>query len=507
VRKNSKKPTSDCGRLPDGLLATLVSCLIGLLLLTVPTAASANNLTIKKISIGGVGTFGFASSGTSAIPSFSLTTLAENTPVSSGVIPFNNSNPGTYTFTETMPSVGWTLTSVACDGDLTGSVINSAGVAQITKLGSTGPNGGSGVCTFVNNFSTKTNSTGDTIRNFINRRLDLLASDEPDRARLQRRFDRPQQPTVSLKDEPPMKLGSDDSSSSRLSFSTSLSQIAQGNGQMKLGARDGVIVAPAYPQAPGVDVWTEGHFQRWKDDLGGGDDSGNFGILYVGADYLVNRWILIGALVQFDWMDDGSHKLNTDVSGNGWMAGPYISFKLKDNILFDARGAWGQSDNEISPLGTYKDSFDTDRWLAKANVTGNWFVKGLRISPSAGVIYVEETQHSYVDALGSTIDTQSVHIGRLTFGPEFGYAIQRPDGMVLEPHVSFTGMWDFDKDSTATIDGLAISTDDFRVKVEGGLIVLATNGVSGRATLSYDGIGTNDLTAWGGQLWLSVPWN
>jgi outer membrane autotransporter protein len=348
------------------------------------------------------------------------------------------------------------------------------------QSGNLSPGEATGNCTFVNKLEKA--KTTDTIRNFLNRRIDLLASNEPDRARLQRRFDRMQQPTGSLKDEPPMKLGSADGGG--LSFSTSLSQVAQANGQMKLGARDGVILAPPYPQVPGVDVWAEGHFQRWKDDLGGGDRSGNFDILYVGADYLVNPWILIGALVQFDWMDDGSQKLNTDVSGNGWMAGPYISFKLADNILFDARGAWGQSSNEISPVGTYKDSFDTDRWLAKANVTGNWFVKGLRISPSAGVIYVEETQHSYVDTLGSTIDSQSVHIGRLTFGPEFGYAIQRPDGMVLEPHVSFTGMWDFDKDSTATVDGLTTSTDNFRVKVEGGLIVCAINGVSARATLS-----------------------
>ena len=131
------------------------------------------------------------------------------------------------------------------------------------------------------------------------------------------------------------------------------------------------LVSPYYAQNPGLDVWAEGHFQRWEDDQAGGDRSGNFGILYLGADYLLSPSILVGALVQFDWMDDQSKVVGTDVNGNGWMAGPYISFKLAPNILFDARGAWGQSDNEISPLGTYTDSFDTDRWLAKANLTGN----------------------------------------------------------------------------------------------------------------------------------------
>lgn len=365
--------------------------------------------------------------------------------------------------------------------------------------------------------------TREVIRNFINRRIDLLASNEPDRARIQRRFERPQQ-TTSLKDDGPMKLsGEAENGNSRFSFATSISQMAQSNaaaaqqkmaaarkdGQMNLGATDDgrTPVIPAYPQVPGIDVWVEGHFQKWNDDTLGGDRSGKFGILYVGADYLVNPWILIGALVQFDWMDDKSSVLSTDVSGRGWMAGPYVTLKLSDNIMLDARGAWGQSDNDIRPFNTYQDSFDTDRWLVKANLTGNWYVDHLRISPSVGVIYVEEEQHAYVDSLGASIASQSAHIGRLTFGPEFGYAFQRPDGVIIEPHAAFTGMWDFDKDETVSMGGLTASTDDFRVKVEGGLMVRATDGSSARATLSYDGIGANNFDAWGGQLWLSIPLN
>ncbi len=407
-------------------------------------------------------------------------------------------------------------------------VVTAADVTNLCFDNTATATGNNGMTVLTANASAqvclKPDKTKETIRNFLNRRVDLLASNEPDRARMQRRFDRPQQPAGSLKDEPPMKLsGSAENGRSEFSFATSLSQIAQANaaashakmaaarpdGQMNLGAADDgrTPMIPAYPQVPGVDVWVEGHFQKWDDDLGTSDNSGRFGILYVGADYLVSPWILVGALVQFDWMDDESKKLNTDVSGNGWLAGPYVTLKLSDNIMFDARGAWGQSDNDISPFGTYTDSFDTDRWLAKANLTGNWYAGALRISPSVGVIYVEETQHAYVDSLGFTIDSQSVHIGRLTFGPEFGYAIQSSDGTIIEPHVSFTGMWDFDKDSTATVGGLTTSRDDFRVKVEGGLMVRATDGLSARATVSYDGIGSDDLNAWGGQLWLSVPLN
>jgi predicted regulator of Ras-like GTPase activity (Roadblock/LC7/MglB family) len=59
-------------------------------------------------------------------------------------------------------------------------------------------------------------------------------------------------------------------------------------------------------------------------------------------------------------------------AGNGWMVGPYVGIQLSKNLIFDARAAWGQSDNQVNPIGLYTDSFSTDRMLARANLTGNW---------------------------------------------------------------------------------------------------------------------------------------
>jgi outer membrane autotransporter protein len=377
--------------------------------------------------------------------------------------------------------------------------------------------------------------TKEVIRNFLDRRVDLLASNEPDRARILRRFNRqPTEPTGSIKDGP-MKLGgSSEGGYSRFNFATSLSQMrahaasvaADKSRQadaaastdasrawtvpglapaMKLGAGPN---APAYAVPTSkFDLWMEGHFQRWDDDAGNADRSGKFGILYVGADYLLTPRLLIGALIQLDWMDDTSRKLNSVVSGNGWMAGPYLSAKLTENILFDIRGAWGTSDNTVNPFGTYSDKFETERWLAKANLTGNWHFGRLRFTPSVGIIFVEETQKAYVDSLGATIPEQTSSIGRMTFGPEFGYAIDAGNGTIVEPHISFTGMWDFDKNARTSVGGMLVSNDDFRVKVEGGVIVRAASGLAFRTTVSYDGLGSDNFGAWGGQAWLSLPLN
>ena len=121
----------------------------------------------------------------------------------------------------------------------------------------------------------------------------------------------------------------------------------------------------------GWDVWFEGHYTHFWDDNFDADRSGNLGVAYLGADYLIQPGVLLGVLFQYDTMRDTSDTYGSKVSGHGWMVGPYTSIQLTDNLLFDARAAWGESYNDINPLGFYTDTFDTERWLIRGNLTGN----------------------------------------------------------------------------------------------------------------------------------------
>ena len=49
---------------------------------------------------------------------------------------------------------------------------------------------------------------------------------------------------------------------------------------------------------------------------------GHFGVDYLGADYVVNRNLLIGALVQWDIMEQRSNSEVFAIKGQGWIAGP-----------------------------------------------------------------------------------------------------------------------------------------------------------------------------------------
>jgi len=76
------------------------------------------SVTIKKRTLNGTGAFDFAATtvpgGQGAIAGFTETTNAVNTP--SAGMTLTNLVPGDYTFTETPPVPGWTLTGLSCTG-------------------------------------------------------------------------------------------------------------------------------------------------------------------------------------------------------------------------------------------------------------------------------------------------------------------------------------------------------------------------------------------------------
>jgi outer membrane autotransporter protein len=141
----------------------------------------------------------------------------------------------------------------------------------------------------------------------------------------------------------------------------------------------------------------------------------------------------------------------------------------------------------------------------RGNLTGNWNFGDWRFTPSVSVARIEEDQQAYIDSLGISIPGQNVALGRVTFGPEIAYRYFASDGSAIEPMVSLQGLWDFEKPDVLTIGDEIVGPDDFRGKVEAGVMFSMPDGASVRATGNYDGIGSNDFRAYGGQLWVNLP--
>ena len=352
--------------------------------------------------------------------------------------------------------------------------------------------------------------TNAVIKRFMTHQVKGLLDDEPDRARFLRRF------PGSLWGGGPGGTGSpfnvsQSESGNQIAFSTSLSQMRQAvasaddkpldDKAMTLGSA-ALYERPGPAPYKGIDVWTEGHFSSY-DDTSGAD--GDFDILYVGADYALTRNWLVGVLGQFDWTKEHTKADGSNADGNGWMVGPYVSGRLDEHLFFDWRAAWGSSNNSVSPFGTYSDSFDPDRWLTTARLTGNWYSGNWRLTPSVQVKYGQESSDAYTDSLGFRIKGQDVSLGQVEFGPEFAYRWLLDGGTVVEPQLALYGVWNFNQ-GTLLVNNTFYTPDDFTGRLEGGAQVYLPSGWSFRGTAAYDGIGA-DYSAVTGKVWLNIPLN
>lgn len=446
------------------------------------------SINIVKNATGGDDTFSF----TSTVPgagTFDLTTAGGTASRN-----FASLNPGTYTFIETNLPADWNLTTLSCAGDAGGAPTT---FDLATRTASVGLDSGEAItCTYGNTLSP---AVPNPIRPFLAHRLTFLA-DGPDRHRIFRRitssFWGDTGGNNSAGSSGPFALvGNGDDNNMQMSVATSLLDLsrtyAQANG-----------TADQLP-TPGVDVWLEVHYSEFEDEGSGGARSdGHFGVAYLGVDYLVTPSVLVGVLGQIDWGEEDSN-LGSEIDGIGGMAGPYLSARLTPNLFFTTRAAYGISENEVSPIGTYTDDFSTDRWLASAELTGNWNVGNFRITPGTTVTYLQEDQHGYTDSRGVAIPSQTVSLGQVTFGPEVAYRFVG-DRFTWEPHLSVTGIWDFDDDD-GIVAGLIATDDDFRARMKAGVLAQAAGGASFRIVGTLEGVGNGGYDAYGAQAWLSIP--
>ncbi len=397
---------------------------------------------------------------------------------------------------------GWRLKSVSCGGDLDdGSRVDLANRQVTIDLDSSE----SIVCTFLNvrDEAYVRARTKAVIGNFMSRRADQLTANDPDLVDRLRG-------TVSGGNASPFDFtASGTRKSHQMSFGIGLNQIraAQRANQAKRIANLGGVqaVVPGRPSFADskLDVWAAG---RWASSET--DETGHsIGLVYLGLDYRFTPGLLVGVMAQHDWADEKDDREQFAVKGRGWLAGPYVVARLGRNAIFDGRVAWGQSRNKVNPLGSYEDTFNTERWLARARLTGDFQWGEVSFMPHVGVIYFSETQKAYRDSLGIAIPGQTVSLGRLTFGPRFKYNMSLADGTVIVPEFGVKGIWDFDKaDRFDLTTGLATGEGgDLRARVEAALTVQMTNGWSLQGEGFYDGLGAGGYQSYGGGVNLRLP--
>jgi len=513
-------------------------------------AVTANGTIALRVVADGDATFAF-SSPTSGL-NLSLTTSGGS--AQSAAISLN---AGTYNVTAALPS-GFGLTSVTCsDSDSSGSVSTASASIVLSPSEAV-------TCTFSAVNSRK--QTAQQIARFMARRNDALLSNGPDTDRQVDRlieYDRGAQPangaafgstapseaasrlagafsrfepgrprtranlgpqighSTELDDlaEPmsggghvPFRFMGNTDEALQFSFSTSLAQLrrfaadAQAKKEQSVASDSSAFSggkAPAAVYRPSAfDVWVDFKYSSFRDDRIALDNGGRFQAIFVGADLIVNRNLLVGAYVQFDDMTQNSS--TSRIGGKGWMVGPYATLRLSENLFLQGRAAWGRSNNYVSPYLTYEDEFGSERWLVASSLKGRWTYGAWEIRPTATIAYIEDRSKEYIDSLGVTIPSVLATLGQAKAGTEFRYRHVTENGNAIEPRFGIEAIYNFIGGGTS-VDGVDAGPNGVRGKVEAGICFQAPTGMSLDFSVAYDGIGASNFQSVTGRAVARIP--
>ena len=157
------------------------------------------------------------------------------------------------------------------------------------------------------------------------------------------------------------------------------------------------------------DVWVEGKWLKFDTDVA----PSSLGLFFIGADYRISNSLTFGVLAQFDRANGNEEQADTGIDSSGWMVGPYVVARLSENLVLDGRLSWGQSDLDIGPAESQVgNSFKTERWLAKGQLTGDFKLGRVFLSPLASILFYQEDAR-----LSAGLDAApDVSLARLTFG-------------------------------------------------------------------------------------------
>jgi outer membrane autotransporter protein len=373
---------------------------------------------------------------------------------------------------------GYALTGLTCSDDDSTTDL-SARTANIRLAP-----GEDVTCTF--DLVNSREAASDAIRTALVARSQLILASEPD---LQRRIDRLNKQVRSGSGA--SIAGLTLPGSNKVGLSASLSETSKSvSGSLLAANADGVLKGQldGATKSGKIDVWGEAQIQ----DFNFQGEDGDFSILHMGADYLVSDNLLVGALVSIDDFRYGDVDQAGYVSGDGFLAGPYATAKLGENLYIDGRAAWGSSDNTVNPLGNFSDDFDTNRAFYAGTITGDWTFKNkLSVRPELSVKHLSESQNSYTDALGVVIPEQTIGLGELAFGPRLSKPITLGRKWIMTPYGEAKGIYNFGSDAKDILQ------NDTRLRLEGGADWSSINGVRIGLSGFTDGIGSDDLESYG----------
>jgi len=256
----------------------------------------------------------------------------------------------------------------------------------------------------------------------------------------------------------------------------------QGSGVLSVQATrgQGSLSFSTRPDSP---VWAQ-LSASWSQS---GTTQDRYAHLAMGRHIALTPSLSFGGMLQLDHI--GFRDGLASITGNGWLAGPYLVGSHPEHPLyFSARALVGQTWNQHSPLGTYTNSVTTRRALFGVTVAGDVPWRTATLTPSLQASYTTDRQASYTDALNNLIPAQSVSMADLTLGIDASVPIEMQRGsLTLRGGLSLV----YSQSTSTGAAALVVpATEGGRGSLRLGLDYVSDAGGEWGLDLKYDGLGT-----------------
>lgn len=253
-----------------------------------------------------------------------------------------------------------------------------------------------------------------------------------------------------------------------------LPQVMAATGTRQVSASLAAIeAATGNMQQNRFDIWMDGTFGL----LNTGSTEARSMAFSFGADYLVTSDVLLGGFIQLDSVDQWARTGPSKASASGWLAGPYLSARLSDQLFLDLLAGYGTARNRVSPLGTFEDSFSSSRYLLSATLSGQIEMDDWTFEPRAQLSYFSETSGSYTDSLGTVVSGSSVGLGQLSVGPGVRYKLLDDGSVSIETGLRLDGVFNLSSATSSAPQGRVEA--DMRFGFDTGTSLSLTGTMSG----------------------------
>ncbi len=219
-------------------------------------------------------------------------------------------------------------------------------------------------------------------------------------------------------------------------------------------------------------TWIDGTYTHIKDSHPVSGYEGPQNSVIVATDYQLTDRVIAGLLYNYNNSDVRNLFQPGDSRTKTHGIGPYVGVVLTDNLVFDASVVVNWTDN-FGKDATDIARYESDGWIASANLTGYWYFGNLRFSPGAGISFTGTQDDAYADTSGTAFAALTTRTGTANLAAGFGYTIALDDVRSIEPFVTLEGEWEFDNSTSpsAVTSSAPAVTREWNLRASAGVDV------------------------------------